>query len=128
MDAAATASHDRTQYQGRNLLILLLALFGPAFVLFLKIVCSIAESANGISPATLMWLNRGSYLLLTMFLLLEIGAAWYVTKRLLPPGRTALAGAVRYAGVLLLCLFISYCGAVSCEAFGYVVFLRLAAR
>jgi hypothetical protein len=125
METAVSASHDRTRYEGRNLLLLLLALFGPAFVLFLKIVCSIAASAKGITPEQVTWLNRAGYVILTTFFLLEIVCARYASG-LLRPARTALGSAVQYAGVLVLCLFISYCGAVTCEAFGYVVFLRVA--
>lgn len=125
MEAAAPAAHDRSQYQGKKLLLLLIALFGPAFVLFLKMVCGIAGSAQRVTASQLRWLSLSSYTILALFLLLQIVCARYV-QRLLPPASSRIAEAAQYAGVLLVCLFISYCGAVSCEAFGYVVFLRLA--
>lgn len=124
MEATAPASHDRTRYEGKKLLLLLLALFGPGFILFLKIVFSIVETGSAISSRQIAWLHGGSYAVLAVFFLLEIVCARYV-QPLLPAARTRLMNAAQYAGVLLLCLFTSYCGAVTCEALGYEVFLRV---
>jgi hypothetical protein len=121
---AAPTPHDRTRYEGKNLLRLLLALGVPAFVLFLRIVLAIALSRSAVTASQVAWLNRASYAILAAFFVLELFCARYV-QRLLRPARTRLVEAVQYVAVLLLCLFISICGAVACEAFGYAVFLRV---
>ncbi len=125
MEAAASVPHDRSRYEGKNLLRLLLAFFGPALLLFLKIVVSIAEAGNRVTAREMLWMNRASYAVLAIFLLVSLLCARYV-QRLLPLARTRIIDVLQYAGVLVLCLFTSYCGAVVCEAFGYEVFIRLA--
>jgi hypothetical protein len=124
---AAPTPHDRTRYEGKNLFRLLLALGGPAFILFLRIVLAIAMGRSAATASDVAWLNRGSYAILAAFFVVELFCARYV-QGLLRPARTQLSKAVQYAGVLLLCLFISVCGAVACEAFGYAVFLRVGPR
>ena len=124
---AAPAPHDRTRYEGKNLLRLLLALGGPAFVLFLRIVLAIAAGRSAITASELAWLNRASLVILAAFFVLELFCARYV-QGLLRPARTRFIDAVQFIGVLVLCLFFSVCGAVACEAFGYAVFLRVGQR
>jgi hypothetical protein len=109
----------RSHYEGRNLLFLLLALFGPAFVLFLELASSVVQRLGRIQAGAAV-----PHLLLGVFIVLEIFCARYV-QRLLRPARTRWQDAAQYLGVLVLCLFTSYCGAVVCEAFGYEVLLRL---
>ncbi len=118
--------HDRTRYEWKNLLRLLVAMFGPGVFLFLKIVLSTAESRIGVTAGQIVWMNRASYGLLAMFFVTQFLAARYV-QRLMPPARTKLRDAGQYVGVLFLCLFISYCGAAICEAFGVEFLIRFGA-
>ena len=127
MEAIASVSHDRSAYQGRNLLRLLLAFGVPAFLLFLRIVLAIAASDWRVTAGQVAWLNRASYAILAVFFVLELFCARYV-QRLLRPARTPLVNALQYLGMLALCLFFSICGAVACEAFGYAFFIRVAQR
>jgi hypothetical protein len=108
-----------SRYQGRNLLFLLLALFGPAFVLFLEFASSVVQRLGRGHPAP-----TTPHILLGVFFALELLCARYVQRSLWPP-RQGWHDAAQYLGVLALCLFTSYCGAVVCEAFGYEVLLRL---
>jgi hypothetical protein len=124
MDATVPAGHDRSRYEGKNLLLLLLALFGPAFVLFLQLALSIIVRASSLRSGQSIWMGRLCYGILAVFFLLEIFCARYV-QRLLRPATTAVRDALQYVAVFALCLFTSYCAAVICEAFGYEVLLRL---
>lgn len=108
----------RSHYEGRNLLLLLLALFGPAFVLFLELATSVVQRLGRSHAGSAI-----PHILLGVFFALEIFCARYV-QRLLRPPRTRGRDAAQYLAVLALCLFTSYCGAVVCEAFGYEVLLR----
>lgn len=125
MEASATAGHDRSRYEGKNLLKLLFVLFGPAFVLFLKFAFSVSDRGPGITAEQAVWMHRMSTVILAVFILLEIVSARYV-QRLLRPAPTRVRDAAQYLAVLALCLFSCYCGAVICEAFGYEVLLRIA--
>jgi hypothetical protein len=124
MDAGIPAPHDRSRYEGKNLLKLLLALLGPAFILFLNIALSTAGRAPGFSAEGARLMRWCSLAILAVFFLLEVFCARYV-QRLLRPAASLMRDAAQYVAVLALCLFTSYCGAVICEAFGYEVLLRI---
>lgn len=119
MQAGTSTDHDRSRYEGKNLLLLLLALFGPALILFLVLALRVINRLGRAHPSA-----SSSYVLLAVFLVTELVSARYV-QRLLPAADSRLRDALNYLGVLALCLFTSYCAAVVCEAFGYEVLLRL---
>ena len=123
--AAQRSKHDRSRYEGKNLLRLLLALGLPAFILYLRIVFLFAADTVGLSHGSGVWLVRASYLVLFIFLIVQAFCARYVQKLLRPAG-TRLVDALKYLAILAMCVFFSITGAIACEAFGYNVFLRVA--
>ena len=123
--AAKPRRHDRSRYEGKNLLRLLLALGLPAFILYLRIVFLFAADTAGSNHGPGVWLVRASYLVLLIFVIVQAFCARYV-QRLLQPAKTRLLDALQYLAIFAMCVFFSITGAIACEAFGYNLFLRVA--
>ncbi len=124
MQAATRPKHDRTQYEGKNLARLLLAMGLPAALLYFRILLStIGSYTQALTPAQISRLGFMSNLILVTFCLVQIFCARYV-QRLVPPGKTALGRSLQYAAVLLMCVFFSVTGAIVLESFGYIFLLR----
>ena len=123
--AAQRSKHDRSRYEGKNLLRLLLALGLPAFILYLRIVFLFAADTAGSTHGPGIWLVRASYLVLIIFVIVQAFCARYIQK-LLTPVNTRLLDALQYLAIFAVCVFFSITGAIACEAFGYNVFLRVA--
>lgn len=124
MEAATRPKHGRTQYEGKNLARLLLAIAFPAALLYLRILLStIASYTHAITTAQINRLALMSNLILAAFCLVQILCARYI-QRLVPPRQTPLGRSLQYAAVLLMCVVFSLTGAIILEAFGYTFLLR----
>ncbi len=120
----SSGTHDRSRYQGTNLLRLLIALALPPLLLYLRLVFVIAAQRPGVTPISRSWLLRLSLLLLVTFFGAQVGCAWYL-QRLFYPATGKLRRVLGFVGVLLLSAFLSITGAVAFEAFGYALFVRV---
>ncbi len=123
MKATPSNSH-AMRYQGKNLLLLLVAIGTPAALLYLRLVLGYVGSEAQLTAAGSERLIWASNLTLVLFFLAQPIAARYV-QRLLKPAATVPRRALQYLGVLLLCVLLSVTGAVLLEAFGYAFFLRM---
>ena len=124
MQTAARPRHDRSQYEGKNLARLLVAIGLPAGLLYLRILLSsVANYTNALTAAQINRLTLLSNLLLVAFFLVQILCARYI-QRLVPPRHTPIGRSLQFAGVLLLCVVMSVTGAVVLEAFGYNFLIR----
>ena len=112
------------QYQGKNLLRLLLALAIPTGLLYLRVVFAVAASERNVSHAEYVRVLYCSEAALGLFFVVQLIAARYL-QRFFRPAVTKLGGALQYAGAVLLGLFCSVTGAVMLEGFGYNFFLRV---
>ena len=115
--------HDRSTYQGKNLLRLLLALGLPALILYFGNVLAFAASETRVSQAEYSMLIRASRTLAVLFFVAELGCARYV-QRLLARPSSRFRSALQYLGALLLCVFISAGAAIACESFGYTLYMH----
>ena len=119
---APTSKHDRSRYEGKNLLRLLLALGVPALILYFGVTLSLAASESRVTHGQYLALTRASRVFSGLFFVVQLGCARYVQRLLKTPSSRA-GNALQYVAVLLLCIFISATAAVACEAFGYEFFL-----
>ena len=124
MNSGKGRRHDQTRYQGRNLLLLLLAICIPAGILYLRLVLGLAATDTRVTSAQSTWLNRASILALVVFFAVQLICARYI-QRLLKLRQTAVGKLLQYGAVLLLCIFFSLTGAIILEAFGFNFFLRV---
>ena len=118
---------DRSHYQGTSLLYLLLALLGPAGLLYLRIVLGLAATDSRVGPNATIWLTRGSLVALILFFIAQALGTIYI-QRLFPTARSRTGRVIQYLGVLAFCILFSLTGAISLEAFGFDFFLRAAGR
>jgi hypothetical protein len=123
MPDLASGSRGRTQYQGKRLFYLMLAICLPAALLYLRLVLGLAASDSRVDPLASTRLNRWSLVALWLFFLVQLFCARYL-QRLLPAKSTRIADALQYVLALALGLLFSLTGAVMLEAFGLNLFLR----
>lgn len=123
MDSAEQVRH-RSQYQGKNLLRLLLALAIPTGLLYLRVIFAVAASAQPMSAPGYLRFLYCSEAALGLFFVAQLIAARYM-QRLFKPATTKLGAALQYGGAVLFGLFCSVTGAVMLEGFGYNLFLRV---
>ena len=109
-------------YRGHKLLFLLLALCGPAALLFLRITLSFAAERSK-SASSSAWLNGLGLVALIAFFAAQLWAAWYM-RVLIPARPQAWAQALQFIAVFLIGLLFSIVGAVMLEAFGYSLFIH----
>jgi hypothetical protein len=122
-DAQQAGSH-KEQYQGKNLLMLLIALCGPAGLLFLRSVFGRAGQPESGAAAPTATLQTVSTTMLVLFYLAQIAAAWYM-RRMLPARHAWWSQSLQFFGLLVMGLFFSLVGATMLEAFGYSLWMRL---
>ena len=120
---SSSANH-AARYQGKNLLWLLLAICGPAAILYLRIVFTFAASRTGVGAVESAWLYRAGLLMLWFFFIAQAAGAWHM-RTLLPPRKQLWAQILQVAAVFVLGLFFSITGAIMLEAFGYSLFIHL---
>ncbi len=120
-------SHDRTRYQGKNLLYLLAAMCLPAGLLYTRLVLGLAATDSRVGPQQSLWLARSSIMALVLFFVLQVVCARYV-QNLLPARQSMVGKAGQYSAVLALCILFSLTGAIVLEAVGLNVFLRAGFR
>ena len=121
----ASGAHDRSRYQGTNLLRLSAALALPPVLLYLRVVFAIAAERPGIAAAPQAWLLRLSTILLVLFFAVQLACAWYLQRFFYPTPVRPLQRALTYVAFLLVLAFLSVTGAVAFEAFGYALFVRV---
>lgn len=113
-----------TRYQGKNLVYLLMSICVPAGLLFLRLMFGVAATSSSATPLQALWLNRTANAAWVLFLIAQLAGAYYM-KRMLPEKKSQLIQALQYAGVLVMGLCFSVCGAVLLEGFGYNLWLRV---
>jgi hypothetical protein len=116
------AAHDRSRYEGTNLLRLLLALGIPSLILFFSLTFGFAASESRVTHSQYDRLLLASRITSAIFFVVELFCARYV-QGLLRIQVSKLRSALQYAGVLLFCIFISIVAAIACQSFGYRFYL-----
>jgi hypothetical protein len=123
MPDSASGSRGRTQYQGKRLFYLMLAICLPAALLYLRLVLGLAASDSRVDPLASARLNRWSLAALGLFFIAQLLCARYL-QRLLPAKPSHFSNALQYTLALALGILFSLTGAVMLEAFGLNLFLR----
>ncbi len=116
------AAHDRSRYEGGNLLRLLLALGIPALILSFSLTFAFAASGSRVTQNQYGALLLASRITSGVFFVVQLFCARYV-QGLLKIQASKLRSALQYVGVLLFCLFISVVSAIACQSFGYRFYL-----
>jgi hypothetical protein len=115
--------HDKTNYQGKKLAALLLAMAVPVFLYYFRIALAFAAARTGTEPVASLWLMRSSTAALVLFFAAQLAAAWYL-RRLFRKPRSAPARALQVVGIALVCGAFSIGAAVLLESFAYELLIR----
>lgn len=115
--------HDKTNYQGRKLAALLLAIAVPAFLYYFRIALAFAAARARTESAASLWLMRSSTAALVLFFVAQLAAAWYL-RRLFRRPRSVPAQALQVTGIVVVCGAISIGAAVLLESFAYELLIR----
>jgi hypothetical protein len=116
------AAHDRSRYEGKNLLRLLIALGAPALILSFSMTLAFAASETPVTHNQYATLLLASRITSWIFFVVELFCARYV-QGLLRIQVSKLRSALQYVGALLFCIFISVVSAIACQSFGYRFYL-----
>lgn len=92
----------------------------------MRLVFGLAATDSRVSVTQAVSLTKWSTAALILFFFTQLGSAAYV-QRLVPKPGGRIGQALRYVGVLGLCLFLSLTGMTILEAFGVNFFLRFGA-
>jgi hypothetical protein len=114
----------RTQYEGKNLLRIVLAMILPAFLLYLRLVASVAYDRTTPESAARGPLLHAQTILLIAFVIVQILSAIPMAK-LFGAARNQFVRVLQYLGALAFGTFFSICAAVLLQAFGYQFLLRV---
>jgi amino acid transporter len=122
-EVPAAADDHRSHYQGRNFLRLLLAMGLPVFVLYCRIVASIAAERSRSSPSVHSALLRTESVCLILYFVVQLVCAVQLQKMFRKPANRGIY-VLQYLGALLIGVLFSVCSAAVLEAFGYELLLR----
>ncbi len=115
---------DRSQYQGKKLGFLLLAMGLPSGLLYLRILLgTVSGYSRTLTPFQIGRLTIMSNCALAAFFVVQVFCAAYI-QRLVPPRQTRFGRCLQYFAVLALCVVLSVTGAILFEAFGVIFLMR----
>ncbi|HEX4232420.1 MAG TPA: hypothetical protein VHZ07_27390 [Bryobacteraceae bacterium] len=115
--------HDKTNYQGRKLALLLVAIGVPALFYYLRLAMAFAATRAGAGSSAFLLLMRGSTAALVLFFVTQFAAACYL-RRLFRRPRSSLARGLQIAGIAVACGAISIGAAILIESFALEIVIR----
>jgi hypothetical protein len=115
--------HDKTNYQGRKLVLLLVAIGVPALFYYFRLAMAFAATRAGTGSSEFIWLMRGSTAALVLFFVTQFAAAWYL-RRLFRRPKSSLAHGLQVAGIAVMCGAVSIGSAVLIESFALEMLIR----
>jgi len=115
--------HDKTNYQGRKLALLLIAIAVPVLFYYSRLAMAFAATRAGAGSNASFWLMRGSTGALVLFFVTQLVSALYF-RRLFRRPQSSLARSLQIAGIALICGAFSIGAAILLESFAYEMLIR----
>lgn len=115
--------HDKSNYQGRKLALLLVAVTVPMLFYYVRLAMAFAATRTGAGSNAFQWLMRGSTAALVLFFVAQCGAAWYL-RRLFRKPRSSVVHGLQIAGIAVVCGAFSIGAAILLESFAYEMLIR----